>query len=198
MPASLPHLRFRPPSRPTFLHCPTIYWRNWYPPLLPKRKGEKKRILQSLDTLLHYPANTHPTAECVGSKRLLYGSRLGIHVFRFRSVTPERMGIMFTWCFLSVVLQNLAVTQATTHSTAEVQWVCSLASHPLDTRVTSHLSRLVSQTSSRSHCDPNPGRETGMKCEMCFWIHIFSAYFLTQTGWRLRRAKENSCQRLWS
>lgn len=181
MPASLPHLHFCPLSRPTFLHCPTIYWRNCPPPPPPQTERRKKGKASVTWHFIIFPSkHTSHGWVCRQQKaplRQQVGDTLP-HV----SVTPERRGIMFTWYFLSVVLQTLAVTQATTHSTAEVQWVCSLASHPLDTRVTSHLSCLVCRTSSRSHCDLNPGRETAMKWEMCVWLHFVRCIFLRKLG----------------
>lgn len=199
MPASLPHLLFCPPSRPTFLHFPTIYWRNWHPPLPQKERGKKEKASVTWHFITLPSKHTSHVWVCRQQKaplRQQVGDPLP-HVFRFRSVMAERRGIMFTWCFLSVVLDSGCYTS---YYTQHCRGPVSLQSCITPSGHSGHFPSVLPGLSNQL---PKPlwaqSRAGGWHEMWNVRLNTFlSVYFLTQTGWRLRRAKENSCQQLWS
>lgn len=188
MPAPLPHLCFCPPLSNYFLKKLAP------PPPLPKRKGEKKEKASVTWHFITLPSkHTSHGRVCRQQKAPLWQQVWDTlpHVFRFRRVTPERRGIMFTWYFLSVVLHTGCYTS---YNTQHCRGAVSLQSCITPSGHSCHFPSVLPSLSNQL---PKPlwSQSRAGDCHEMWNVHLntfVSVYFLTQTGWRLRRAKENS------
>lgn len=155
--ASLP-----PTPRPLAAHSPLqselIYCTNWHPSHPPQKcfSNLTPSPVPSIFRVAGRGLVMEEPPDRTDLLRLRDGEHLGLLLYTlfWGGNTLIRENNVFTWCFFVRGRQRTEVlhTYRRAHTLAEVQWLCSLTSCPLDTHVCLHLSCALCRTSSRSHC----------------------------------------------